>query len=142
MAKELVKQDDMDLGIDISDMMMIMMMIMMVSLLTTVIPAATQQLSAQAYIGLTDERTLEANRYLQWINLVSDPPYTPWISASFHNDGPQSVFMAVNNPDEMLEVANGEGHELSMAGAARRIEFLFYKCNIGETATARVIAKY
>lgn len=142
MAKELVKQDDMDLGIDMSDLMMIMMMLMIVSLLTTVVPAATQQLSAQAYTGLPDERTLEANRFLQWINLVSDPPYTPWISASFHNDGPQSVYIAINNPGEMLEIANGEDHSVSMAGAARRIEFIFYKSNIGDTASVRVIGKY
>lgn len=142
MTTDITKQDDMDLGIDLSDMMMIMMMIMMVSLMATVIPAATQQLSAQSYTGLTDERILEANRYLQWINLVSDPPYTPWISASLQNDGPQSVFIAVNNPGEMLEIANGEGQELSMVGAARRIEFLFYKCNTGETASVRVIGKY
>ncbi len=142
MTTDITKQDDMDLGIDMSDMMMMMMMIMMVSLLTTVIPAATQQPSAQAYTGLTDERTLEANRYLQWINLVSDPPYTPWISAAFQNDGPHSVFIAVNNPSEMLEIANGESHQLDMTGATRRIEFLFYKCNIGETASVRVIGKY
>ncbi len=142
MTSDITKQDDMDLGIDMSDMMMMMMMIMMVSLLTTVVPAATQQLSAQAYTGLTDERTLEANRYLQWVNMISDPPYTPWISAALQNDGPQSVFIAINNPGEMLEIANGESQELSMAGAARRIEFLFYKCNIGETASVRVIGKY
>ncbi|MBA7701649.1 hypothetical protein ES703_110392 [subsurface metagenome] len=142
MTTDLTKQDSMDLGIDISDLMMIMMMLMMVSLLTTVIPTATQALQVQAYTGLTDERVLEANRFLQWINLVTGPPYIPWVSASFHNDGPQSVFIAVNNPDEMLEVANGESHQVDMTGATRRIEFLFYKCNVGETASVRVIGKY
>lgn len=101
-----------------------------------------QMLQAQAYVGLTDNRTLNATPTDKWLNFISDPPYTPWISASFFNDGPHSAFIGINNPDELTEVAVGEGIEVDMTGASRRIEFIFYKCNIGEKASVRVIGKY
>lgn len=149
MAKELTTTSE-DIGIDISDMMMVLMMIMMMSLMTSIIPLATQSLQAQAYSGLTDNRNLNSNPITQWLNLVSGPPYTGWISASFFNDGwtkggvhyDWSVFIGVNNPDELTEIASGESLEVDMTGAARRIEFVFYKCGTGEKASVRVIGKY
>lgn len=148
MAKDLVKQDDFDFGIDVSDMMMMIMMIVMVSVIssmtaTTAQAAQTAQtLQAQSYTGLTDSRVLLARSTLQWINLVSDPPYTPWITAAFYNDGPDSVFIAINNPAELTEVGSGGSITVDMAGGDRRIEFVFYRRNAGETASVRVVGKY
>lgn len=137
------KRDELDMGIDMSDIMVMMMMIMMMALLPSLVgTTASTTLQAQAYVGLTDSRTLHATQVLQWINLISDPPYTAWITASFHNDGPDSAFVAVNNPDEFTEIANGEDITVSMAGADRRIEFVFYKSNLGERASVRVLGKY
>jgi len=48
MANELVKQDEFDLGIDFSDMMMIVMMVVMVSILQSVSTLAAQVQSAEA----------------------------------------------------------------------------------------------
>ncbi|MBA7710638.1 hypothetical protein ES703_119583 [subsurface metagenome] len=145
MTTDLTKKDELDLGIDISDMMMIIMMVVMASVLSTVTTTstqATQALQAQAFVGLTDARELKANRHLQWINLVSDPPYTPWITATFYNDGPHSVFLAINNPDEFTEIGVDGDIFVDMRGGDRRMEFVFYKCNVGETASVRVIGKY
>jgi hypothetical protein len=144
MAKELTTVDD-DIDIEMSDMMpvlMVAMMAMMVSFMTTVVSPMAQQLQAQSYRGLTDDRTLNATPTLQWINLISDPPYSPWISASFFNDGPNSAFIAINNPAELTEIDKGGSLEVSMAGGQRRIEFVFYKCNLGENTSVRVIGKY
>jgi len=125
--------------------MMVLMMSMMTALTESTAKAAetaAQALSVQSYTGLTDSRVLGANRTLQWINLVSDPPYTPWISATFSNGGPHSVFIAVNNPDQLTEIDVGGSIEVDMTGASRRIEFVFYKCNIGETASVTAVGKY
>lgn len=103
---------------------------------------AQQYYLAQAYVGLTDDRVLNATPTMQWLNLISDPPYNPWITAYFFNDGPHSVFIGINNPDELTQLASGEDKTIDMTGADRRIEFVFYKSNIGERASVRVIGKY
>jgi len=141
----IAKRDELDIGIDMSDMLVLMMVLIMASLLSSIsgiAASSTQQLQAQAYVGLTDSRTLHATQVLQWINLISDPPYTAWITASFHNNGPDSAFVSINNPDEFTEIANGEDIAVSMAGADRRIEFVFYKSNLGERASIRALGKY
>jgi hypothetical protein len=104
--------------------------------------ASSPMTLAQSYQGLTDSRTLNATPTLQWLNLISDPPYSPWISASFFNDGPNSVFIGINNPDELTEINKGGSLEVNMSGGQRRIEFVFYKCNPGQTASVRVVGKY
>lgn len=145
MAKDLVKQDEFDFGFEFSDMMMIMMMVMMVSVvsgMTATAAQTTQALQAQSYTGLTDSRVLAVRPNLQWLNLVSDPPYTPWITATLHNDGPHSVFIAINNPSEFVELSMGDEYPVDMSGADRRIEFVFYRCNLGETASVRAVGKY
>ena len=149
MGNELAMVDD-DIDIEISDMTLIFMMVIVASLMTTVVSPLAQQLQAQSYQGLTDSRVLNATPTLQWINLISDPPYSPWITASFHNDGwteqgvhyDWSVFIGINNPDELQELASGEDYSVNMAGGQRRIEIVFWKCNQGEKASVRVIGKY
>ena len=101
-----------------------------------------QYLEAQAYVGLTDDRVLTGTPTMQWLNLISDSPYHPWITAYFFNDGPHSVFIGINNPDELTQLAMGEDKTVDMTGADRRIEFIFYKCNQGERASVRAIGKY
>ncbi|GAI95438.1 unnamed protein product [marine sediment metagenome] len=102
----------------------------------------TQYLEAQAYVGLIDDRTLNATPTMQWLNLISNPPYHPWITAYFFNDGPHSVFIAINNPNELTQLAMGEDKTVDMTGADRRIELVFFKSNRGERASVRVIGKY
>lgn len=145
MTTELAKRDMLDIDIDFSDLLVIFMVIIMASLMSTMVTTsaqATQALQAQAYTGLTDSRDLNASHSLQWINLISKPPYTPWITASFHNNGPHSVFIAINNPDEATEIAPRGGIDVDMSGADRRIEFVFYRCSASETASVTVVGKY
>jgi len=127
-------------------------MLFTITILATVTLAAVgttrQQLQALAlqaqalYLGRVDPRILQATQDLRWINLVSEPPYVGWISAAFFNDGPNSVFIGINNPDALSEIGAGESLEVTMAGAQRRIELVFYKCNPGERASVRVVGKY
>jgi len=149
MGKELTTVDE-DIGIEISDLMLIVMVMVVASLMTNVVTPVAQQLQAQAYQGLTDSRVLIAKPQLQYVNLLSSPPYKPWITASFHNDGwteggvhyDWSVFIGINNPDELHELASGEDYMVNMTGSDRRIEFIFYKTNPGQKASVRAVGKY
>ncbi len=149
MAKELTIQEDFDISTIVTPLFMLVM-VMAVASITPVDAKAQQYYTAQSYTGLTDKRVLDVIPTLQWINLISDPPFTPWMSASFFNDGDittvpsgeASAFIAINNPDELHEIAKGETFDVNMVGAQRRIEFVFYKSNPGERASVRAVGKY
>lgn len=104
------------------------------------LPSA-QMLQAQSYYGIIDPRTLNATGVLKWLSLVEDPPYTPWISVSFFNDGPDKVNIGINRPDGS-PIESGESLTVDLSGANRRIETIFYQCDTGETASVRAIGKY
>ncbi len=148
MANDLTKRDSMDLGIDLSDMMMIMMMIMMMSLLSTVSSTAvtsaqtTQLLQAQSYIGRTDGRELRAINKLQWIDLIHDHPYFPWTWANFENSGPDEVRIGINAPAENFDILPGGSMAVDRRGALEKINVIFYHCAPGETATVTVRGEY
>lgn len=108
-----------------------------------------QSYAAQAYLGSTDYRVLEADGQLRWISLVDATPFTPWITASFFNDGdptdptaPVSAYIAINNPDAMVELKKGESQYADFSFAQRRIEMIFYKTDPGKRARVRVEGKY
>lgn len=105
------------------------------------------QAQTQTLQGHIDSRVLQATPALQWMNLISDPPYTAWVTASFFNDGllvggivvANSVFIGINNPDELHELMYGEQYNVNMTGS-RGIELIYYRSNNG--ATVRVVGKY
>ena len=145
MAKDLVKQDDMDLGIDMSDMMMIMMMVMMVSLLTAVIPATTQTtqaLQALQYRGITDPREVRVDDRFMWIDLIHDPPYKPWVHAFIINDGPDPVQIGLNHPSDLEVLGVDETRTVDRTGADEKIMSIFFKCLHGQKALVRITGEY
>ena len=109
-----------------------------------------QSYTAQAYLGSTDYRVLEADGQLRWLSLVDAPPYIPWITASFFNDGDVttdppgavSVYIAINNPDALVELKKGESQYADFSFALKRIEIIFYKTDPGKRARVRVEGKY
>jgi len=148
MAKELVKQDDMDLGIDVSDLMMIMMMLVLVSILPMITSTAAtsaqtaQAIQAQSYIGRTDSRELRATSKLQWIDLVHDHPWFPWSWATFENHGPNEVRIGINAPAENFDILAGGEMSVDRLGAVEKISVIFFHCDPGETATVMVRGEY
>ncbi len=148
MAKDLVKQDDMDLGIDMSDMMMIMMMVMMMSLLPAITSTAAtsaqtaQTIQAQSYIGRTDPRELRATGKLQWIDLIHDHPWFPWSWATFDNAGPDEVHIGINAPTENFDILPGGSMSVDRKGALEKMNVIFFHCDQGETATVTVRGEY
>jgi Flp pilus assembly protein CpaB len=101
-----------------------------------------QALAAQSYVGQTVTKKITANSDLRWINTISESPFTPWISVDIVNDGPDSVFIGINNPDQMTEIFGGESIQGMFAGYNRRIEYIFYKTHPTKTASLRIIGKY
>ena len=122
--------------------------IMVVAILVIMIPrlpvtqAAQRYFASQRYSGQIDPRTLDATEELRWINLVDYPPYTPWISATFYNEGPDKVYIAVNRPDNWLGLDKRRSFIPNLAGGDTRIEIVYYKCEPGKTAEVTVEGKY
>ena len=103
-----------------------------------------QSLAAQSFVGATDYRELDATDHLQWLTLT-----TPWITASFFNDGdptnplkPISAYVAINSPDAFTELKQGESSYANFSFAQQRIQVIFYKTTPGNRARVRVEGKY
>lgn len=103
---------------------------------------AVRFLSAQAYQGKADPRVLNATSELGWIDLIHDYPYTPWISAYFINDGPDTVEVAINYPNDRFTINSGETVTVNRSGAQEKIAIIFFKCAEGETASVRVTGEF
>lgn len=135
-----------------SDMTMMMTMIMMVMMMSMIVPIMDQQtqsslqaqsLAAQSFEGQEDPRFPVATSRLQWINLVYDYPFKPWVSAFIINDGPSPVEIGINYPDDRFLMYPGETRTVTRTGAAQeRISILFYICGIGLTANLRITGVY
>ncbi len=109
-----------------------------------------QSYAAQSYLGATDSRVLEADGQLRWLSLVDASPFMPWITASFFNEGDlrttpageASAYIAINNPDAMVELKKGESQSIDFSFAQRRIEIIFFRTDPGKSARIRVEGKY
>lgn len=141
-TKEVALYDENDIGIEMSDVMMMFMMVMMISLMTVVVPSLSQQAQAQAYRGETDVRTIKASSRLQWLDVRHSYPFTPWISAYFINDGPHEVWVAINYPDARFLIKPNETITVDRSGAQERISVIFYICDGAKTASVRITGEY
>jgi len=101
-----------------------------------------QAVRVQAYRGMADPREIEATDTLGWIDLISNPPYTPWISAYFINNGPDAVEIGINYPDNRFVMNPGETITVDRSWAQERIGVIFFICAKGERASIRVIGEY
>lgn len=84
-------------------------------------------------IAVTDEE--------QWIDLRSAPKY-PWISMFVYNDGPKTVYIAINDPTLPIRVVPKSTRTFDHANSPKKIEMVYYYCNPGETATLDIIGQY
>ncbi len=131
---------------DMMDVMTKVLMLMFgVMVLMAILPVTQQaqaQTYAQAYLGVNDPRTIKATDKLQWIDLVENQPYIPWISAYFIQDGPHPVEIAINHPDDRFTMNPGETVTINRSGAQERIRIIFYVCQKGKRATVRITGEY
>jgi hypothetical protein len=100
------------------------------------------QAQTLAYRGRTDSRELQAIPTLKWIDLIADPPYTPWVLCFIINDGPGAVEIAINQPNDRFIMASGETRTINRTGAEEKISSLFYVAEPGFTALLRITGEY
>lgn len=101
-----------------------------------------ESLKRQEYQGRIDPRTLEASDTDKHIDLIKEYPNTPWLTAYFFNDGPDSVYIAINRADEFKELEFGDDYTIDFSRGDKKIELIYYKCDSGETASVDVIGKF
>ena len=92
--------------------------------------------------GEDGTRRLPATSVVQELNLISNWPYRPWISLFVTNDGPNTLFIAINYAHQWKEIRVTESRTISHVNADERIHKVFYRCDDGETASARIDGQY
>jgi len=138
--------------IAVSFTMVIVMLYLMDVMLRSILTRDSRVLAAQStvpqssadlpYFGEVEPRVLTITDVTGWVDLVHNPPYVPWISANFFNDGPDTAFLSMNYPSNFTELRIGESLQINLTGAIRRLEVIFFRCNSGQTASVRVVGKY
>lgn len=148
MTSDLVKRDDFDIGFELSDLMMIVMMVVMVSLMSAITSATgvaaqaavveAQQVQSQ---GRNDPRHIHATTKLQWLDLIHEPPRTPWVHAYFVNDGPYPVEIGINYPNDRFLIYPGGTVTLDHSKKPEGIAIIYYICPWYE-AYVRITGEY
>ncbi len=136
-------------GADItSGVMKLLMMIVVAALMVDVVTRltssslTTQYIQSQMYQGVTDPRECDVTSEGYILDLVGVGHFAEWVSAEFINDGPDSVWIAINYPDEKFEIKADEGASINRIGALERIKVIYFYCDTGETAKVRIIGEY
>lgn len=101
-----------------------------------------KSLEREQFQGKIDHRDLNATDEYQHIDLIDEWPHTPWATAYFYNRGPNSVYISANEHRPFLKLLIKEDYSLDFTKADRRIDFIEYYCDTGETATVSTIGKY
>ena len=144
MAKDtdVVKNKSMDLEFTENDMMMIMMVVMMVYMMSQMFSPLAQNanrfFTSQSFQGDVETENLFPNGTTQYWDLVNQPPYTPLISLFCINRGASRVYLAINSAQDWMEIWPGETRVVDHTGAEKRIEIIFYKCDLGNTSILEV----
>lgn len=100
-------------------------------------------LEREHFQGRIDPRDLSANDQLQLLDLKNKTPMTPWTSVFIINDGPNTVDVGINEPDNAQEIRASETRTIDYTKADTRIEKIYYKCpTAGQTASLRFIGSY
>lgn len=148
MSRELTAYSDGSMDAILSSMIAMFGVVLVASLLANVVTGVTSSsalgryVQTQSYVGVSDPRDVDATDVLSFIDLVGGHPYVPWVSTNFVNDGPDSVWIAINYPTALYELKNGESASVYRIGAQERIAVIFFVCSNGEEASVRVIGEY
>jgi len=103
---------------------------------------ASQYIQSQMYQGVTDPREHDVTSEGVKVDLVNGPPYTPWVSAQFINDGPCSVWVTIDCVDESFQLKVNENATINRIGALTRIPCFTLVCEAGGTAVVRIWGEY
>lgn len=98
---------------------------------------------AEKFEGKIDTIELSATDSATVLDLLNRWHYSPLVTAYITNDGPDhSVLIAINDPHSWMTIKNSETRTIDHTKARRRIERIYYKCALGETASFRVEGEY
>ncbi len=102
-----------------------------------------EQRDKETFQGKIDPRTpISVTDQMQEINLINEWPYTGWVGFFCVNDGPDTLYLGINNTHELIEIRSAETRTISHQYADKRIEKLYLNCASGETASLRIEGQY
>jgi len=134
------EDDDLDIGIDISSMMMIVTMLLMASVMSGIAASTAQTaqvMQSMVYEGKRYQKHLVVTDELTW--LTFDPPL---VAIEVENEGPDAVRWSIDTPENMTIIDAGNHDGASRLMPATRVKVLFLMCIGGETATVWVYGEY
>ncbi len=99
-------------------------------------------LEREQFVGKLLSTTLSATDEYQALDLFKQDPFVPWITATFVNKGPNSVYLAINRQRPFHQLDIGDSLPADFSKAEQRIYFIEYQCGAGETASIRCLSKY
>ncbi|GAI60676.1 unnamed protein product, partial [marine sediment metagenome] len=73
-----------------------LLQIIMLDDMQVALTKVNKHLEKAEFEGVVDPRTLSVTDKLQKISLIHDWPFTPWITAYFFNDGPNTAYLSIN----------------------------------------------
>jgi len=134
------EDDDLDIGFDVSSIMMIVMMLLMASIMSGVAASTAQTaqvMQSMVYEGKRYQKHLVVTSELTW--LTFDPPL---VEVEVENEVPDGVRWSIDTPEDMMIIDAGNHDGASRVMSVTRIKVLFLKCLGGETATVWVYGEY
>ena len=90
----------------------------------------------EQFEGKVDEKTLICTGTPQVLKLLKEHPYTSWAKVSFHNDGPNTAMVSINNAYDWNSINPDGDLELDFLKADKRIEVIHYKCNVSPSSAS------
>ena len=101
-----------------------------------------KSLEGETFIGKKKTIIINSTSAENSYRLLDHDPYHALITANIHNDGPNSVFLSINNDSDWSEMRNGENLVIDFKDAKEKIIVIGYRCNPAQTAVLRIIGKY
>ncbi|GAH73931.1 unnamed protein product, partial [marine sediment metagenome] len=99
-------------------------------------------LEREQFKGRVDTPTLSVTSKQSCLNLLDRWHYSALITAYFVNDGPDTAYIAINEPYAWLKIKINETRTVDHTKADKRIERIYHKCDAGETASVRIEGEY
>jgi hypothetical protein len=100
------------------------------------------------FLGYTFSPLLDVNDAVQTLDLINNKPYytrpayLPLITAYFFNNGPDPVYVLINQKSDPFPLKKNQSNFADYAKADRRIELINFWCDTGLSASLQLIGKY
>jgi len=95
-----------------------------------------------SFKGKLDVRMITATDVTQNFSPLDEWPNVPWISIFLVNNGPNTVYIAINQASGWMQLLINETRALDYSCADEKIGIVYYVCNPGMTANVRMEGQY